>query len=212
MAQVSGSALTAGTWNALGGATLQLPSGTAITSNAASVSLGGSGAKITGFTGLAANSGSFSLISGASFATAADLGNSGSLTVGPGSRLTVNGNFTQTAAGTFNEQIGGTPASNQFGQTTVTASATLAGAFNLALVNGFSPAVGQTFGVMSFGSESGGFTTFTGLGPDFSESLGPTSLDLLSTVQNPTDLAATSVSGPTAVTAGQSIKVAWQVS
>ena len=63
------------------------------------------------------------------------------------------------------------PRSGQFGQTVVTGTATLAGAFNLALVNGFSPTGGETFGVLSFASNSGGFTTITGLGRDISESL-----------------------------------------
>ena len=57
--------------------------------------------------------------------------NSGSLTVGAGSTLTVAGNFTQTSAGTLNVQIGGTPASGQFGQVAVTGTAALAGTFNL---------------------------------------------------------------------------------
>ena len=47
------------------------------------------------------------------------------------------GNFTQTSAGTLNDQIGGTSASLQFGQVAVSGTATLAGIFHLDLVNGF---------------------------------------------------------------------------
>ena len=53
--------------------------------------------------------------------------NAGSLTLGPASSLAVEGNFTQTAAGELNEQIGGAPASGQFGQIAVQGQADLAG-------------------------------------------------------------------------------------
>ena len=110
---------------------------------------------------------------------AGNLSNSGSLTVGPGSTFTVAGNFTQTSTGTLNDQIGGTPASGLFGQADVTGTATLAGTFNLALVNGFSPTSGQTFDVMSFASATGTSPASTDLSPFFTESLGSTGLDLV---------------------------------
>ena len=138
----------------------------------------GAGRRITGIAGLASNSGTFTVTNGAHFTTAGDFTNSGSLTVGPGSILTVAGNFTQTSTGTLNDQIGGTPASGLFGQVDVTGTATLAGTFNLTLVNGFSPSSGQTFDVMSFASATGNFTSFSGLSPFFTESLGSTGLDL----------------------------------
>ena len=67
------------------------------------------------------DTGGFSLTNGADFTTAGDFTNGdGTLTVGvgaaAGSTLTVAGNFTQTSAGALNVQIGGTPASGQFGQ------------------------------------------------------------------------------------------------
>ena len=123
----------------MNGATLEFPTGTNITTNAANISLGGSGATIRGLANLAVNSGSFSLTGGVRFTTTGDFIHSGSLTVGAGSTLTVSGNYTQTSAGTLNTQLGGTPASGQFGQLAVTGTATLAGAFNLTLANGFTP-------------------------------------------------------------------------
>ncbi len=210
-AQLSGNTLSVGTLSAQDGATLELPSGTAITSNAANISLGGSGATITGIAGLASNSGSFSVTGGASFTTAGDLSNSGSLTVGAGSTLSVTGNYTQTSTGTLNVQIGGTPVSGLFGQLNVAAAATLAGGFNLALVNGFLATNGQAFPVVSFASASGTFTTFNGLAPNFIDTLNPTNLTVSATTSG-VDLLPTSVTAPTSAAAGQNIPVDWQVS
>jgi RHS repeat-associated protein len=207
---ISGSTLTSGTWKALGGATLALPTGTAITSNQANITLGGAGATITGLGGLASNSGALTLTGGANFTTAGDFSNTGNLSAGSGSALMVNGNFTQSAAGTLNVQLGGTPASGQFGQVVIRGTAALAGAFDLALVNGFSPTAGQQFRVMTYASVTGSFTSFSGLSPFFTESEGPTALDL-DAATSAVDLAATSVTANTTVTAGQPITVNWQV-
>ena len=46
--RLSGNTLTGGTWNALDGATLEFPIGTAITSNEGNISLTGSGAAVIG--------------------------------------------------------------------------------------------------------------------------------------------------------------------
>ena len=72
------------------------------------------------FESLAANSGSFAITNGASFATSGDFNNTGNLTLGAGSALTVAGNYTQGASGPLTIDIGGTSASGQFGQLKVT--------------------------------------------------------------------------------------------
>ena len=208
--QVSGNTLTGGTWNALDGSTLAFPSSTAITSNQGKLTLSGTGATIIGIAGLASNSGTFVVTNGADFTTAGGFTNSGSLTAGAGSIFTVSGNFTQTSAGSLNDQIGGTPASGLFGQVAATGTATLAGAFNLALVNGFSPSSGQTFDLMSFASATGDFISFNGLSLFFTESLSSTGLDIEDAATEAVDLAATSVTAPTTAEVGQSITVNWQ--
>ena len=208
--QVSGSALTGGTWNALNGATLEFPAGTAITTNDGNVTLNRSGSTIVGIAGLAANGGTFTVTGGANFTTAGDFTNSGSLTVGAGSTLTVAGYFSQASTGTLNVQIGGSPGSGLLGVLAVDDVATLAGAFNLALVNGFGPSAGQDFPVVSFSSSTGAFTSFSGLNPFFTETLNPTSFDLIDAASNAVDLAATSVTAPSSATVGQEITVNWQ--
>ncbi|HUY34489.1 MAG TPA: carboxypeptidase regulatory-like domain-containing protein, partial [Pirellulales bacterium] len=208
ISQLSGGTLTAGAWNALDGASLDFPSGTAITANAANLALGGSGATISGISGLASNSGSFALTGGATFSSSGDFSNSGSLTLG--GALDVAGSFTQTSAGTLDEQIGGTPASGQFGLVAATGTAALAGTFELNLLNAFSGAVGQDFKVMTFASASGLFSEVLGFGSTFSEAVNPTSLDLYA-FRSPADLQVSNVSAPTTATSGQQITVTWQV-
>jgi hypothetical protein len=209
LAQVSGNTLTGGTWNAIGGATLEFPAATNIASNAANVTLSGAGAAIYGLSGLAANSGSFSLTGGASFTAAADFNNSGTLTVGVGSTLHVSGNFTQTPGATLNEQIGGTPGSGRFGRIAVAGTASLAGDIAIDLASGFTPSVGQSFVVMSFAGSSGNFIATENSGA-FNEVLNPTDLEL--DVLAPTaDLAASTVAAPSAATIGQDLTVTWHV-
>ena len=125
--QLSGGTLTGGTWNAMDGATLQFPAGTAITTNAGDISLGGAGATIAAIAGLGSTSGSFTVTGGAGFTTTGDFANSGSLVVGPGSTFSVVGNFTQTSAGSLGIGISGVSASGQYGQIVITGAADLDG-------------------------------------------------------------------------------------
>jgi hypothetical protein len=132
------------------------------------------------------------------------LSNSGSLTVGRA--LTVQGDYTQDATGTLNVQIGGTPASGQFGQLAVQGTANLAGTFNASLVNGFTPSLGQDFKVMTFAQTSGTFAKVNGVSPYFTEQVNPTSLDLVALdVTPPTS----SVSALPATESSPSFTVSW---
>jgi hypothetical protein len=67
--------------------------------------------------------------------------------------------FQQTASGNFDIEIGGTGL-NDFDRLTLTGAAGLAGGLNLTLIGGFTPAVGQTFNIISApGGVSGAFTS-----------------------------------------------------
>jgi adhesin/invasin len=167
--QVSGSSLTAGTWNAFGGATLKFPTGTSITTSAGSLALSGSGASIVGISGLASNNGNFSIGTGASVSAPGNFTNTGVLTLG--GTLTLPGNFTQSATGTLNEQLGGSPSSGLFGQINAGGTATLSGTLNVSEVNGFVPQVGQNFAIITYTSETGNFTTISGLASPVTDSL-----------------------------------------
>ncbi len=80
----------------------------------------------------------------------------------PGS-LDVAGNYTQTADGILNIEIGGTTAVTQFDQINITGSASLNGTLNVSLVNSFVPNVADAFQVMTFASHTGDFATKNGL-------------------------------------------------
>jgi CSLREA domain-containing protein len=82
--------------------------------------------------------------------------------VGPGTSpgiLTINGNYTQVSGGILNIEIGGTTVETQFDRLAVTGSVSLAGTLNATLINGFTPASGQSFQYLTFGSRNGDFTT-----------------------------------------------------
>ncbi len=206
-AQIASGVLTGGTWKALNGAKIKFTNGTSITSNAANITLDGSSAAMPALA-LAANSGTLALTGGPALSTPGNFSNSGTLTLG--GTLSVGGNFTQTAAGTFNEQIGGSPASGQFGQVVASGAATLAGNFHLSLINGFTPVAGQNYAVLQYSSSSGTFGTITGLvsGMTANQTATEFDLDMSGALA---DLSLASVTAPTAAIDGQSIAVHWQV-
>ncbi|HKI21695.1 MAG TPA: putative Ig domain-containing protein, partial [Isosphaeraceae bacterium] len=128
------------------------------------------------------NSDTLSINDGATLNTTGNFTNSGSLTLDAGGQLSVGGNETETSSATINDQIGDTPASGDFSVLAVTDTVTLAGTFSLALLDGFTPSIGQDFPVITFASASGAFSTVTGLtGADssFTETLKAKSLDLI---------------------------------
>ena len=83
-----------------------MPGGPAVTTNDANVTFGGAGSTFAAIAGLAVNNATFSVLSGRTFTTAGSLTNNGSLSIG--GALDVTGNYTQAAAGTLVEQLGGT--------------------------------------------------------------------------------------------------------
>jgi hypothetical protein len=73
--------------------------------------------------------------------------------------LTLNGNYTQTANGVLNIEIGGTNPGTGFDQLVISGTATLGGTLNVSLINGFVPTSGTAFQILTFGSASGTFAT-----------------------------------------------------
>ena len=98
--QLSGSKLTAGTWKVGPNSTLLVASGSNITINQGSVTLTGAGSLFANLNVLAANQGDLTLLDGREFRTVGSLSNSGDLTVGAGSALSVTGLYTQTGGST----------------------------------------------------------------------------------------------------------------
>ncbi len=84
--------------------------------------------------------------------------NAGTLHAGAGSLISINEPLTQTSSATIAVDVGGT-SSAQFGQINVSSAATLAGTLTVKLVNGFTPASGNRFAIMTFNSSTGTFAT-----------------------------------------------------
>ncbi len=210
MSELTGTTLTGGSWTAENGSTLDLPSGSAITVNAANVSLSGAGATILGLEQLNANDGILSLTNGASLSVAGSLTNAGTMTLGAGSTLSVSGDETETSAATLDIEIGGTPASQLFGSAVISGTTTLAGDFNATSVSGFKPSAGQDYQVLSFAGASGAFADVTGLPAGLTVSQTSTAFDL-EVPQSSSDLLPTTVTAPATATDGTSIAVSWQV-
>jgi hypothetical protein len=72
--------------------------------------------------------------------------------------LTIKGAYTQTSAGVLNVELAGNT-TGTFDQLVVQGRATLAGTLNIAPINGYVPAKGQTFAVITYTSRSGNFAT-----------------------------------------------------
>ena len=119
----------------------------------------------------------------------AEVTNTGDMLIEPGGTLDIAGNLTLTSASTLDEQIGGAPSSGQVGQIVVGGTAVLAGTFNLDLVNGFVPSIGQDFPVVTFQGVDGTFSMVNGLtGPGWSiaKIVETNSLDLIAGASPPT--------------------------
>ena len=116
-------------------------------------------------------------------------------------RLTITGNFTQTTSGTVQAELGGT-GSGQFDVLAISGAATLAGLLDVYVVNNFHPTLGNTFGVLTYASHTGAFSTFDGLslgnGVALTAAAGGTR-ETLTAVKIPADAIAPSVSAPTLV-------------
>jgi uncharacterized repeat protein (TIGR01451 family) len=78
---------------------------------------------------------------------------------GPTGIISITGNYTQTAAGALNVDLGGTSAGTGFDQLTVSGTATLAGLLNVTTLSGYVPNANDAFKVLSWASRSGSFTT-----------------------------------------------------
>jgi hypothetical protein len=88
-----------------------------------------------------------------------DLRNAGRIEIGgmgAAGFLNIQGDFTQDAPGVLNIEVGGQQAA-QIDRLTVIGLATLGGTLNAALINNFTPAIGQTFAFMSFVGSAGSF-------------------------------------------------------
>ncbi len=159
----NGYTLSGGTYQVTG--TLQIPGD--IYENSANITLTGASALIEDESGtnslsmLTVNSstGTLTLASGQNLATTANFTNSGVLNLSPGT-LSVTGSFTQS--GTIGESIGGATAGTQYGQVKASGTVTAGGTLNITLTNGYIPAIGAAFTILSGSTVSGQFSKVNG--------------------------------------------------
>ena len=156
---IAGNTLIGGTWDVSAGAALIFSSGADLTTNDGNITLSGAGASFANINNLATNDGSFIITSGRNFATSGSLANNGTVTVGPASILSIGGNYTQGAPGTLDLELGGAPATAQFGQLDVQGSAGLAGTLEVGLVNGYIPGLADDFTVARYTTHTGNFAS-----------------------------------------------------
>ncbi len=77
--------------------------------------------------------------------------------------LTINGNYTQTASGSLDFDLGGTTAGSEYSQLAVFGLGCLGRRLNVPLLGGFVPVVGDSFLIVASGTTSGTFTMTSGL-------------------------------------------------
>jgi len=92
-----------------------------------------------------------------------NIANTGTLDVSSGI-LSLNGTYAPSASARTRFTIGGAAAGTGYGRLVASGALTLAGQLDLVLANGFAPADGAAFAVLSGASRSGTFTTTTGRG------------------------------------------------
>lgn len=104
----------------------------------------------------------------------ANLTNAG--TVSPGSSpgtITIDGDYTQESSGTLSIELGGTTPDIEHDQLIVTGNAILDGTLQVNLIEPYTPVLGDTFTILTYGSYTGSFNSLelaeltTGLGWEF---------------------------------------------
>ena len=147
--------------------------------------------------------------------TSGDLANTGNLSIGVASTLTVDGNYTQASSASLSIGVGGATSGNEYGQLAVTGNATLAGSVNASTPAGFIPTAGESFPIMTYASETGGTSlSFTGVNSGalsiFQPVVGPTGITL-TTVTSPANLVVQPFSVAANAVVGQNLTVTYQV-
>ncbi len=133
-------------------------------------------------------------------------------TISPGKSpglLTIQGNYSQETGGTYSAEIGGTDPDTGFDRIEVKGVASLAGNLRVRFVNGFTPAVGQTFRILEAQSATGNFGS-TFLPSDVGLSVEVDATGVVLTVTSVPD-GVPVINSPTTVAAGSGVEFSYQI-
>jgi RHS repeat-associated protein len=147
------------------------------------------------------------------FTEKGDLSNSGAIILAAGNTLNVQGNFTQSPSATLDFQIGGTPASNQFGHMNVSGTAAFDGILRIDDINSYDPTQGDRYQVMTYASSSGQFGSIRGYAGRMHlfDAAVTTAAIVVNAVANGADLAVTGITVPQNGIAGQDAAISYTV-
>ncbi len=166
--------------------TVQLSAGNALNAGSGIITLDAGTFQLTGSVSAASLSVNAATLSGSGSINGSLVVNSGG-TVSPGTSttpglLTITGNYTQNAGATLDLKLGGaTTAGTDYDQLVVAGTASLGGTVSVTAINGFTPAAGASFDVLTFASSSGDFASQSGFlfgGVFLAEMFSSSSLDL----------------------------------
>jgi RHS repeat-associated protein len=159
------------------------------------------------------NSGSLESSNGAVLsASGSPLTCPGNIDIGAGSSVAVTGALALAATSTLRFELGGSPSSGLFGSLTVGGAATLAGTLSVAVTNGYVPSAGDRFGVIGYASETGAFTSATGLSAGRTQLLQAvvgSAAVVVDSLINAADLAMGRITVPASGVAGQDVTISY---
>lgn len=157
IANMFGSTLMGGTWRVIAtDAPAQLLlTGSNILTNFANVTLSGPGASFPRINFMSVNAGTFRIAGGKTFTTFSSLANSGTVSIGPASKLHVSGGFTQSSAGITRLEVGSS--THDGGRIVVAGTANLGGKLEIVLAEDADLSQGEVVEIMSFAGSTGGF-------------------------------------------------------
>ncbi|HEX4085413.1 MAG TPA: CARDB domain-containing protein, partial [Chthoniobacteraceae bacterium] len=229
--QLTGGVLTGGTFITRDGGNMEMDY-YSVFSNAATIVVDGAGSTDSFLPQLSGNSGSISILNGATVTMGADgsgngggqggasvvadadtsgtFPNTGTIEIGEASSVTLTGDFSQSSSGTLEIHIGGTAASGLFGQLDIGGTANLGGTLQVVLDN-YTPAIGDAYPILTYAARNDDFSTFQNVQPTFAPTAGTSSYVITGQNTNVPDLSAGNVTAPLSVVSGQPITVNYTV-
>ncbi|MPZ44222.1 MAG: hypothetical protein GEV05_12610 [Betaproteobacteria bacterium] len=114
--------------------------------------------------GLVRNEGTLQALDGA-LLQVNNLVNAGTISAGAGGSINVSGDLTSQPGAVTSVLLGGT-ATTQYGRITISGIARLQGVLSVRNSDGFTPAIGDSFEILTFGSSDGAFSAIGDEDPD----------------------------------------------